>query len=61
MKRVMSSPPSKDAVSVPTFKDVARFVAGPDAPAWLVAHFKRWANSLELIASSRKSSPLKSR
>jgi hypothetical protein len=37
-----------DAASAPTFENVARFVAGPDAPAWLVAHFKRWVKSLEI-------------
>jgi hypothetical protein len=56
---VASSPPSKDVVSAPTFEDVARFVAGPDAPAWLVAHFKRWAKSLVVDRFVEEKQPTK--
>jgi Protein of unknown function (DUF2924) len=59
MKRVTRSPPSKDVVSAPTFEDVARFVAGPDAPVWLVAHFKRWAKSLVVDRFLEEKQPTK--
>jgi hypothetical protein len=59
MKRVTRSPPSKDVVSAPTFEDVARFVAGPDAPVWLVAHFKRWAKSLVVDRFLEEKQPAK--
>jgi hypothetical protein len=44
----MTSKPSKDVASVPTFEDVARIIAGANAPPWLVAHLKRWGSSLFL-------------
>jgi hypothetical protein len=50
---------ASDAASAPTFENVARFVAGPDAPAWLVAHFKRWASSLEVDRFVEKKQPTK--
>jgi len=48
MKRATCSPLKKNAPSVPAFADVARFVAGSDAPPWLAAHFERWAPSLKV-------------
>jgi hypothetical protein len=45
---IKKEPRSKPPVSVPTFTDVARLVAGADAPPWLSEHFKRWAPSLAL-------------
>jgi hypothetical protein len=40
--------------SAPTFADVARFIACPDAPSWLVKHFARWSQSLVLDCSIEK-------
>ena len=57
MKRATNLPLSKDAPSVPTFADVARFIAGPDAPTWLVEHFARWSPSLMLDCSAEKMQP----
>lgn len=60
MKRATNLPLSKDAPSVPTFAEVARFVAGPDAPPWLAAHFERWAPSLMLDRCIEDKQPKKS-
>jgi hypothetical protein len=59
VKHKTNSPIATDAASAPTFENVARFVAGPDAPAWLVAHFKRWANSLEVDRFVEEKQPTK--
>jgi hypothetical protein len=55
----MTSKPSKDAASVPTFEDVARKIAGANAPPWLAAHFKRWVPSLRLDRYVEKMQPTK--
>jgi hypothetical protein len=49
----------KNAPSVPAFADVARFVAGSDAPPWLAAHFKRWAPSLKVDRFVQEMQPTK--
>jgi hypothetical protein len=54
MKHATSPPLSENATSAPTFADVARFIAGPDAPTWLVEHFARWSPSLMLDCSAEK-------
>jgi hypothetical protein len=36
MKHATSPPLSENATSAPTFADVVRFIAGPEAPTWLV-------------------------
>ena len=59
MKHATSPPLSEDATSAPTFADVARFIAGPDAPTWLVEHFARWGPSLMLDCSAEKMQPTK--
>jgi len=60
VKRATNLPLSKDAPSVPAFADVARLVAGTDAPPWLAAHFKRWAPSLMLDRCIEDKQPKKS-
>jgi hypothetical protein len=60
VKRATNLPLSKDAPSVPTFADVARLVAGTDAPPWLAAHFERWAPSLMLDRCIEDKQPKKS-
>jgi hypothetical protein len=57
MKHATSPPLSEDATSAPTFADVARFIAGPDAPTWLVEHFARWSPSLMMDRSVEKMQP----
>ena len=57
MKHATSPPLSENATSAPTFADVARFIAGPDAPTWLVEHFARWSPSLVLDCSVEKMQP----
>ena len=57
MKHATSPPLSENATSAPTFADVARFIAGPDAPTWLVEHFARWSQSLMLDCSVEKMQP----
>jgi hypothetical protein len=57
MKRATSPQLVKDAASVPTFADVARLVAGADAPSWLPAHFQRWASGLEIDRFVEKKQP----
>jgi hypothetical protein len=57
MKHATSPPLSESATSAPTFADVARFIAGPDAPTWLVEHFARWSPSLMLDCSAEKMQP----
>jgi hypothetical protein len=57
MKHAASPPLSEDATSAPTFADVARFIAGPDAPTWLVEHFARWSPSLMMDRSVEKMQP----
>ena len=59
MKHATSPPLSENATSAPTFADVARFIAGPDAPTWLVEHFARWSPSLMLDCSVEKEQPTK--
>jgi hypothetical protein len=54
MKHATSPPLSENATSASTFADVARFIAGPDAPTWLVEHFARWSPSLMLDCSAEK-------
>src|SRR4029077_12945927 len=54
MKHATSPPLSENATATPTFADVARFIAGPDAPTWLVEHFARWSPSLMLDRSIAK-------
>jgi hypothetical protein len=48
MKHASSSSTKTDIASAPTFLDVARLIAGPNAPQWLAEHFERWASSLML-------------
>jgi hypothetical protein len=57
-----TSPPlSENATSAPTFADVARLVAGTDAPPpWLAAQFERWAPSLMLDRCIEDKQPKKS-
>lgn len=57
MKHATSPPLSENATSAPTFVDVARFIAGPEAPTWLVEHFARWSPSLVLDCSVEKMQP----
>jgi hypothetical protein len=57
MKHTTSPPLSENATSAPTFADVARFIAGPDAPTWLVEHFARWSPSLMMDRSVEKMQP----
>ena len=57
MKHATSPPLSENATSAPTFADVARFIAGPEAPTWLVEHFARWSPSLVLDCSVEKMQP----
>ena len=57
MTHATSPPLSENATSSPTFADVARFIAGPDAPTWLVEHFARWSQSLMLDCSVEKMQP----
>jgi hypothetical protein len=59
MQRATSSPLAKDAASLPIFAEIARLIAGPDAPQWLAAHFKRWASSLMLDRFVEKEQPTK--
>jgi hypothetical protein len=59
MNHKPNSPIAADAASALMFENVARFVAGPDAPAWLVAHFKRWAKSLEDDRFAEEKQPTK--
>jgi hypothetical protein len=60
VKRATNLPLSKDAPSVPAFADVARLVAGTDAPPWLAAHFERWTPSLMLDRCIEDKQPKKS-
>src|SRR6202045_4680103 len=57
MTHATSPPLSENATSSPTFAEVARFIAGPDAPTWLVEHFARWSPSLMLDCSVEKMQP----
>jgi hypothetical protein len=60
VKRATNLPLSKGAPPVPTFADVARLVAGTDAPLWLAAHFERWPPSLMLDRCIEDKQPKKS-
>jgi hypothetical protein len=57
MKRA-TCPPLKNNAP-PAFADVARFVAGSDAPPWLAAHFERWASSLQVDRFVHEMQPTK--